>query len=122
MRQTFFAGLNVEVLDFAEAQMWFEQGRDPMDAPVPFHPSFEDRPGVPDRVFASLDVCILRGAEAIPRIPPTIVLGEPHNQLSAVRVYEGTQRLREFCRSYALGLVVEEVPFASRQEGMGLFR
>ena len=52
---TFFAGLNVEPLDFTEAEMWFEQGRDPMAAPVPFHPSFEDRPGVPDRVFASLD-------------------------------------------------------------------
>jgi glycosyltransferase involved in cell wall biosynthesis len=52
---TFFGGLNVETLDFTEAAMWFERGLDPMGAPVPFHPSFEDRPGVPDRVFASLD-------------------------------------------------------------------
>ena len=52
---TFFAGLNVQALDFTEAVTWFEQGRDPMAAPVPIHPSFEDRPGVPDRVFASLD-------------------------------------------------------------------
>ena len=52
---TFFAGLDVQALDFTEATAWFEQGRDPMAAPVPFHPSFEDRPGVPDRVFASLD-------------------------------------------------------------------
>ena len=52
---TFFAGLDVQALDFTEAATWFEQGRDPMAAPVPFHPSFEDRPGVPDRVFASLD-------------------------------------------------------------------
>jgi len=52
---TFFAGLDVQALDFTEAATWFEQGRDPMDAPVPFHPSFEDRPDVPDRVFASLD-------------------------------------------------------------------
>ncbi|MCK5438864.1 MAG: glycosyltransferase, partial [Gemmatimonadetes bacterium] len=51
----FFAGLDVQALDFTEAARWFEQGRDPMAAPVPFHPSFEDRPGVPDRVFASLD-------------------------------------------------------------------
>ncbi|MEE9298902.1 MAG: glycosyltransferase, partial [Acidimicrobiia bacterium] len=33
----------------------FEQGQDPMAAPVPFHPSFEDRPSVPDRMFASLN-------------------------------------------------------------------
>ena len=52
---TFFAGLNVEALDFTEAAAWFDRGRDPMAAPVPMHPSFEDRPGVPDRVCASLD-------------------------------------------------------------------
>ncbi len=52
---TFFSGLNVEAFDFSEAAAWFEQGRDPMAAPVPFHPSFEDRPGVPDRVLACLD-------------------------------------------------------------------
>lgn len=52
---TFFAGLDVQSVDFTEAATWFGQGRDPMAAPVPFHPSFEDRPGVPDRVFASVD-------------------------------------------------------------------
>ena len=52
---TFFSGLDVEALDFTEASTWFDEGRDAMAAPVPFHPSFEDRPGVPDRVFASLD-------------------------------------------------------------------
>lgn len=51
----FFVGLDVEALDFSEAVSWFEQGRDPMAAPVPMHPSFEDRPAVPDRVFGSLD-------------------------------------------------------------------
>jgi len=52
---TFFRALDVEALDFSESVVWFEDGRDPMAAPVPIHPSFEDRPGVPDRVFASLD-------------------------------------------------------------------
>ncbi len=52
---TFFSDLKVEALDFTDAATWFDQGRDPMAAPVPFHPSFEDRPDVPDRVFASLD-------------------------------------------------------------------
>ncbi len=52
---TFFENLDVETLDFTEAVAWFEEGRDPMFAPVPIHPSFEDRPGVPDRVFASLN-------------------------------------------------------------------
>lgn len=51
---TFFDGLDVQALDFTEAIEWFDGGRDPMKAPVPIHPSFEDRPGVPDRVFASV--------------------------------------------------------------------
>ena len=52
---TFFGDLAVEAVDFTEAVSRFEQGLDPMAAPVPMHPSFEDRPAVPDRVFGSLD-------------------------------------------------------------------
>ena len=51
---TFFDRLHVEALDFTEAVAWHGRGRDPMAAPVPMHPSFEDRPDVPDRVFATL--------------------------------------------------------------------
>lgn len=52
---TFFDRLDVEALDFSEAVEWYEQGRDPMAAPIPMHPSFEDRSDVPDRVFGMLD-------------------------------------------------------------------
>lgn len=52
---TFFAGLDVRTLDFTESAARYERGQDPMTALVPIHPSFEDRPGVPDRVFTSLD-------------------------------------------------------------------
>ena len=34
------------------------EGRDPHAEPVPMHPSFEDRPGAPDRVFACLSPAI----------------------------------------------------------------
>jgi glycosyltransferase involved in cell wall biosynthesis len=51
---TFYAGLDVHALDFTEAAALFDEGRDPMAAPIPMQPSFEDRPGVPDRVFAAL--------------------------------------------------------------------
>ena len=61
----FFGRLDVEALDFTEAVEWYEQGRDPMAAPVPMHPSFEDRPDVPDRVFGMLDdAAYLRQVEA----------------------------------------------------------
>jgi glycosyltransferase involved in cell wall biosynthesis len=47
--QTFYAGLDVRALDYGAA----------MAAPDPvaagFHPSYEDRPGAPDRIFAGVD-------------------------------------------------------------------
>jgi glycosyltransferase involved in cell wall biosynthesis len=48
---SFFPGLDVHSLDFGAAA----KAPDPMSADPPFHPSFEDRPGAPDRVFAKLD-------------------------------------------------------------------
>ena len=53
--RTFFAGLNTETVDFTAALEAFAEGRDPMAVEVPIHPSFEDRPDVPDRIFAKLD-------------------------------------------------------------------
>ena len=47
----FYAGLDVRPQDFTRAL----EAPDPMRADPPMHPSFEDRPGAPDRVFASLD-------------------------------------------------------------------
>ena len=52
---TFFSGLNVEALDFSEAAAWFEQGRTRWLRRCPSTRRFEDRPGVPNRVFACLD-------------------------------------------------------------------
>jgi glycosyltransferase involved in cell wall biosynthesis len=47
----FYAGLDTHAVDFTDALA----SDDPLAAPVPMHPSFEDRPGAPDRVMASLD-------------------------------------------------------------------
>ena len=51
---TFFAGLNVHVLDYSDAVRSFEAGGDAVAAPSPMHPSYEDRVDVPDRVLASV--------------------------------------------------------------------
>ena len=51
---SFYAGLEVHPVSFDEALA----SPDPLDPPpgaAPMHPSFEDRPGAPDRVFAALD-------------------------------------------------------------------
>ena len=48
---TFFAGLDVRPLDYSPAARL----ADPLSAAVPFQPSYEDRAGSPDRVFARVD-------------------------------------------------------------------
>jgi len=47
----FYAGLDVRPVDMTAALA----SEDPMRAAVPLHPSYEDRPGAQDRVYASLD-------------------------------------------------------------------
>ena len=47
----FYAGLDVRPLDMTRAL----EAPDPMLADPPMHPSYEDRAGAPDRIFASLD-------------------------------------------------------------------
>ncbi|HSJ73409.1 MAG TPA: glycosyltransferase family 4 protein [Miltoncostaeaceae bacterium] len=47
----FFAGLDLVAVDYDAALA----APDPLAASPPMHPSYEDRPGAPDRVVASLD-------------------------------------------------------------------
>src|SRR4051812_37320758 len=47
----FYAGLDVEPVDMPGAL----GAADPMLADPPLHPSYEDRPGAPDRVMCALD-------------------------------------------------------------------
>lgn len=51
----FFAGVDCEVLDYSPALADSRAGGDPMAAHVPMHASYEDKPGVPDRIFLDLD-------------------------------------------------------------------
>lgn len=48
---TFFGGLDVRPVAYDDAI----DAQDPLRADPPMHPSFEDRPGAADRVFASVD-------------------------------------------------------------------
>src|SRR5207248_1699853 len=49
--ETFFSGIDLRAVDYGAARA----APDPLAADPPFHPSFEDRPGAPDRVFARVD-------------------------------------------------------------------
>ena len=49
--RAFFAGLDLFAVDYTAAL----SAADPLQADPPFHPSYEDRPGAPDRIFASVD-------------------------------------------------------------------
>jgi glycosyltransferase involved in cell wall biosynthesis len=48
--RAFYRDLDLHAVDFTRAL----EAPDPLLADPPFHPSYEDRPGAPDRVFASL--------------------------------------------------------------------
>jgi len=48
---SFFSGLEVHPVDYSPAL----ELPDPLAALLPFQPSYEDRPGAPDRVFATVD-------------------------------------------------------------------
>ena len=50
----FFAGTEVHDLDYTDAVEAFRSGGSAIAAPVPMHPSYEDRVGAPDVVFASV--------------------------------------------------------------------
>ncbi len=49
--RTFFPGLDLHPVDYTPAL----DARDPLLADPPLHPSYEDRLGAPDRVFAAVD-------------------------------------------------------------------
>jgi len=51
----FFAPVPVTTVDYNPAMHVWATGGDPFSVQVPLHPSFEDREGAPDRVFASVD-------------------------------------------------------------------
>ena len=51
---TFFAGTALEHLDYSDAVRAFEAGGSAVAAPVPMHPSYEDRGDAPDVVFAAV--------------------------------------------------------------------
>jgi len=52
---TFFAGIDLQHLDYTAAVAAFETGASAVEAPVPMHPSYEDREGAPDPVLAAVD-------------------------------------------------------------------
>jgi len=51
---TFFSGIPTRHLDYSDAVRAFAGGGSAIAAPVPMHPSYEDREGAPDVVFAAV--------------------------------------------------------------------
>lgn len=56
---TFFDGLDLHHLDYTPAVAAFEAGGSAVGAPVPMHPSYEDRVGAPDVVLAAVEPALL---------------------------------------------------------------
>ena len=53
--ERFFEGIDCQSLDYSAALSDWIAGEDPMAAPVPMPASYEDKAGVPDRIFFDLD-------------------------------------------------------------------
>ncbi|MEO6867431.1 MAG: glycosyltransferase family 4 protein, partial [Gaiellales bacterium] len=51
---TFFEDIELAAASYDDAVAAWERGEDPMDAPMPLHPSYEPREGVPDRVLTAV--------------------------------------------------------------------
>ena len=66
---TFFDGLDVHPFDYTEAVRSFEAGGDAIAARRPMHPSYEDRAGAPDAVFASVSPELAEHLSAIWEAP-----------------------------------------------------
>ena len=49
--ESLFGGVDIVPARYDDAVARWARGEDPMDAPFPMQPSFEARPGVPDRAF-----------------------------------------------------------------------
>ncbi|MEJ7845266.1 MAG: glycosyltransferase family 4 protein [Acidimicrobiales bacterium] len=56
---TFFTGIDLHHLDYTPALRQFEAGGSALEAPVPMHPSYEDREGAPDAVLAAVDPALV---------------------------------------------------------------
>jgi glycosyltransferase involved in cell wall biosynthesis len=52
--ETFFDDIDVRAVDYSPAVEAYERGEDPIAFDFPMHPSFEDRPDVPDRAFSEV--------------------------------------------------------------------
>ncbi len=53
--RSFFAGIDINALDYSAAKSGWSRGLDPMAAATPLHASYEDKRAVPDRLMIDLD-------------------------------------------------------------------
>jgi glycosyltransferase involved in cell wall biosynthesis len=66
---TFFAGIDLYHLDYTAAVTAFEAGASAVAAPVPMHPSYEDREGAPDLVLAAVDPALAEHLSSVWEAP-----------------------------------------------------
>ena len=62
---TFFDGIDLQALDYSDAVRAFQAGGSAIAAPVPMHPSFEDREGAPDVLLAAVDPSLVEHLAAV---------------------------------------------------------
>ena len=66
---TFFGDVALRQVDYSPALATFEAGGSALEAPVPLHPSYEDREGAPDVVLSAVDPALQDHLSAVWRQP-----------------------------------------------------
>lgn len=106
--RVFYSGLPVTEADYTEAWRGFREGHDPISPrwEIPFHPSYEDKRDVPDRVFYRVSkteyaalLASWRGlfARVKEQFEPDIVHLHHlnHSHLAAAEVFAGSSRVTQ---------------------------
>ena len=79
---TFFAGIDTVSAGYDDAVARWGRGEDPMDAPFPMHPSYEERGPAPDRAFTAVSPA---QGEAMVAAWSRLIAGSP--ELRRARVF-----------------------------------
>jgi glycosyltransferase involved in cell wall biosynthesis len=109
---TFFAGIDTVAAGYDDAVERWRRGEDPMDAPFPLHPSYEERDSAPDRAFTAVSPA---QGEAMVAAWTRLIAGAPG--LARARVFH----LHHLTPIHeAVAAVCEDVPIVTHLHGTEL--
>jgi glycosyltransferase involved in cell wall biosynthesis len=108
----FFSGIDTVPAAYDDAVERWRRGGDPMDAPFPMHPSYEEREGVPDRSFTRVSPA--QGARMVAAWSG-LIAGSPHLRRARIFHLHHLTPIHD-----AAAAVMPDVPIVSHLHGTEL--